>query len=334
MDDFEVLFVDDDLTLAEGYARVVRNQLHVRTHASDSFEESLVLVARNAIRVVVIDQRMPEITGTELMRRIHQLDQRVRVIILSGRAGESEIIEAYEDGVTKFLRKDSWRSTLVGTVQDQLLEYEAELTSSFNAEDVGKPLFEVRVGLPLLGERIAFYLLSREKLDDAFVSPSSWHSFGNIDAGVEKEITYEVEWKETEEEISKSSVTLGSEIGVTAGKLTKLASKLKADITESHEFKTVTERRSKTTARTKVSLPAEPSDPNQVHVAARSYEVAPVFFLVRSLLLSHCSTCQHKALVKIDSYIPSSRYASRQIDYLSDGSSPRVTLTGIHDVSA
>ncbi|MEV6517322.1 response regulator [Micromonospora chalcea] len=329
----EVLFVDDDLTLAEGYARAIRGKLAIECLATDEPSVALRAVRDGSIRVAVLDQRMPVISGIDLMAEIHKVDPKTRVIILSGLASDREIVQAYDGGVAKFLRKEDWRDQLAPAVEGQLVDYEGELSDEFElAVAAEEPIFETRIGLPIFGQKVSYCLLSSEIVDEEFVFASSWRTVGRIDAGVETEISFDVEWKSVKEKVSKLGTVSRSETGLSIGKSAKLSMKISDQISSSDEFRQLLERREKVTTRRKVVAPAEPSDPNDLHVRARSYEVAPVFIFMRATLLRRCGTCQSTKLIKMDAYLPRARYATRQIDYMSDNSSPRIMRTGSHDL--
>lgn len=329
----EVLIVDNDLALAQGIAHAMSTRLSIECTATNDIDQALGLVRQESIRVAVLDQRMPECTGIELMKRIHDIDAFVKVILLSGLAKDQEIVKGYDEGIVKFLHKNQWRSYLAGEVQNQLLDYEVELWDRYKEAERASPVFETRIGLPLLGHRITYYLLpEREVVDDYYIE-SSWRTAARIDAGVETEVSVEVEWKTTSETVAKLGTTVGSELNLSAGQVSKLGAKIKSQLSSSVEYKQAIERRDKITTKRKVALPPEPIDPNQLHIRARAYEVAPVFILIRSTIVGRCPTCGTTKFAKLETYLPKSRVATRQIDYMSDESGPRITNTGIHDVT-
>ncbi|WBQ05307.1 response regulator transcription factor [Kribbella sp. CA-293567] len=332
MNTYEVLFVDDDKKLAAGYARLIGNRLEVECIATDKPTDALKLVSEGSIRVAVLDQRMPITSGVELMREIHQISPTTRVIILSGLAEGREIAEAYDGGTVKFLQKNNARAQLPAVIEAQLLDFEIDLSEKYRAAAESRSVFSTSSSKFPFGRKLRFYLLESATLDEKYIFDASWQTAGRIDAGIESEIIFEIEWKASSETLAKLGTLTGADFSMSAGKLSKLSLKLAQQITSSTEYKDTTEARDKTSQRRRVSLPPEPTNPDALHIRARAYEFAPVFTLVRSTLLGRCGECSAVQLFKKDTYLPRRRYATRQIDYMSDNSEPRIQMTGVHDL--
>ncbi len=78
-----VLLVDDNRNGLSA-RKAVLEELGYRTVTASSAIEALALVAANEFDLVVTDFRMPEIDGSELIRRIRATHPRMRFILLSG----------------------------------------------------------------------------------------------------------------------------------------------------------------------------------------------------------------------------------------------------------
>jgi len=73
---------------------------------ANNSEEAFELLARRPIQVIVSDQRMPGMTGTEFFTRVRQLYPDTMRIILSGYTELETVIEAINRGaIYKFLTK-------------------------------------------------------------------------------------------------------------------------------------------------------------------------------------------------------------------------------------
>lgn len=328
MTEYEAVFVDDDLALASSYANAVTASLQIRCFATNSPYEALAVVRAHPIRVAVLDQRMPELEGIELMTEIHAIDQMVQVIILSGEALDEEIIAAYDTGVTRFLKKNNWRNTLVLNVERGIVAYEVGLAEARRSVLASSPPIKTRHGFPWLGRVVEHRLLSMEVQDDQVID-SSWRTAGRIDAGVTTEIESVIEWKRVSERELKLDMASSGEFGLSAGQLAKVAGKIGETLSQSDRYRDTVEHRNSLTTRLRVALAAEPEDPNQLHVVSRSFEIAPVFFLVKATIVSRCGNCCALRHSKLQFLVPKTRYATRRIDYRSDGTED-VKATGIH----
>lgn len=100
-----VLFVDDEANILQSIRRVMRKaDLEIDTTTSP--EEAIDLVQSNQYAVVVSDQRMPHVTGVELLERVRGLSPDSVRIILTGYADVQASVDAINRGaVYRYLTK-------------------------------------------------------------------------------------------------------------------------------------------------------------------------------------------------------------------------------------
>jgi adenylate cyclase len=89
-----LLIVDDEPDMLDFLERVFRNDFTI-TRASNA-EEALTRLATGQFDVLVTDQKMPRMTGVELLERIRELYPDLRKILLSGFTDLPEIQRAIE----------------------------------------------------------------------------------------------------------------------------------------------------------------------------------------------------------------------------------------------
>jgi CheY-like chemotaxis protein len=89
-----LLVVDDDAFMREVLVDALESEPW-RILSAGSAEEALALLARHPVDVVLSDQSMPGMQGTELMARVSRDYPRTVRLILSGLSGPSEL-EAIE----------------------------------------------------------------------------------------------------------------------------------------------------------------------------------------------------------------------------------------------
>jgi response regulator RpfG family c-di-GMP phosphodiesterase len=101
-----VLFVDDEENILKALRRLFRREPWEQRFASSGAEALGLLEADGSFDVVVTDQRMPGMTGVELLKEIRKrLPDCVR-IVLSGYSDVQSILDAVNEGaIYKFMTK-------------------------------------------------------------------------------------------------------------------------------------------------------------------------------------------------------------------------------------
>lgn len=122
-----MLLIDDDPNILSAMHRMLRRtEIHVlsTTNPNEGFD----LLALNPVGVVVCDQRMPEMTGTEFLRRVKELFPATVRIVMSGYTDLNSVIDAVNRGaIYKFLTKPLQRKTFLESLEDAFHLHEIEL---------------------------------------------------------------------------------------------------------------------------------------------------------------------------------------------------------------
>lgn len=87
-----LLLVDDDDANLEFLERVFRNEYRL-LRASDG-EQALELLRREPVAVIITDQRMPRVSGTQLLERSLQINPKIVKLILSAYTDTADILSA------------------------------------------------------------------------------------------------------------------------------------------------------------------------------------------------------------------------------------------------
>jgi diguanylate cyclase (GGDEF)-like protein/PAS domain S-box-containing protein len=100
-----LLLVDDEENIVAALRRLLRGEGWLLLSAT-SAEQALQLMARHEVDVILSDQRMPGMTGVELLRRAKQLYPETIRLVLSGYTELQSITDAINEGaIYKFLTK-------------------------------------------------------------------------------------------------------------------------------------------------------------------------------------------------------------------------------------
>ena len=120
----ELLLVDDESNVLRALVRVLRRDgyvIHTATNAAEGFE----LLAKNRVQVIVSDQRMPGISGTEFLSRVKEMYPDTMRIVLSGYTDLATLTDAINRGaIYKFLTKPWDDEDLRQQVQDAFRHYD------------------------------------------------------------------------------------------------------------------------------------------------------------------------------------------------------------------
>ena len=121
-----VLVIDDDPGICYIAQRTLeRKGYRVRTTTDP--EEGLLLFREqpSAWDMVVVDLTLPEISGTEVCRRLEAIDPKVRILMMSGYSIGLEYQELLDKGIRRFLPKPFLPRDLTMKVRE-VLDEEAE----------------------------------------------------------------------------------------------------------------------------------------------------------------------------------------------------------------
>ncbi len=121
MDSVRVLLVDDCQALEQLLAQILRANGLTPIH-SHSAEDALVVATRDPPDVIVVDQNLPGLSGSEFIRIVRSaVDPRLRgvpIVGLSGRKESSELLT--RAGASCFVGKPFHDSELLKAIQGVL----------------------------------------------------------------------------------------------------------------------------------------------------------------------------------------------------------------------
>ncbi len=117
----QVLVVEDDPAELDIVSVSLRNEgFHVI--GCGSAAEALEHVQQRDFGVAVVDSRLPDLSGTQLLQQIQNFDDQVRVIIYTGAASYDLVKEALNFGAFAYVEKVDDRSELLRHVHRACLE--------------------------------------------------------------------------------------------------------------------------------------------------------------------------------------------------------------------
>ena len=118
-----ILLVDDDTAVLAALKRLLRRE-NYRVLTAESCEQALAQLAEHEVGVIIIEQRMPGMSGSELLALARRMHPRTVRMVLSGYTALDSLTEAVNSGdIFKLLTKPWDDEALLHTVREALRHY-------------------------------------------------------------------------------------------------------------------------------------------------------------------------------------------------------------------
>jgi two-component system nitrogen regulation response regulator NtrX len=114
-----LLICDDEKNIRRTLVMVLEGEGYA-TQVASSAEEALLRVAEGRFECVLLDVKLPGMSGLEALRRIKESESNAEVIMISGHASLQDAVEATRLGAFDFLEKPIDRERLLITVRNCL----------------------------------------------------------------------------------------------------------------------------------------------------------------------------------------------------------------------
>ncbi|MFZ4767335.1 MAG: sigma-54-dependent transcriptional regulator [Roseimicrobium sp.] len=163
-----LFFVDSDTDFSNWAASHLRAP-NVTIEQFTKAEEALAAYTKQRADLVLSETRLPGASGIELLKRLRQQDPNAMVLLFSGMAGTSAVIESMRLGAYDFLRKEQMPYDLRSLVENALRAVEARRVTLASAAPVStESIQETIIGRsPAMQE--VFKLIGRVSRSDAAV---------------------------------------------------------------------------------------------------------------------------------------------------------------------
>ncbi len=113
----KILAVDDEKKVLDSLRRVFADNYRINLATCEDPREALRIATDEEIDLVIVDQQMPFMTGTELLGRLVERKPEMLSIVLTGYSDMEVILKAINDlGVYKFILKPWKNEDLYWTV--------------------------------------------------------------------------------------------------------------------------------------------------------------------------------------------------------------------------
>ncbi len=99
-----ILIVDDEEGVRDGLSELLKDEGYTVLCAEDG-EEALKILRTTSIDLILTDMRMPGMSGIDLLKKVHEINDKLGVIILTGYGEIESYIEAMSFGAMEYVSK-------------------------------------------------------------------------------------------------------------------------------------------------------------------------------------------------------------------------------------
>ncbi len=110
-----ILIVDDD-PMVRGFADLVLSQQGYKVVAAATSETALQILGRESFNLVLLDIRMPGMTGLDVLRLLRTRPNKPKILMMTGQRDPGTIMQAIEQGAAGYLVKPFQPQDLVRRV--------------------------------------------------------------------------------------------------------------------------------------------------------------------------------------------------------------------------
>ena len=116
----KVIIIDDHTLFREGLQRLLtRHEIDVVSSVSNG-DDGLKSIKNLFPDIILLDLRMPDLSGIEVLKNIRQINKALPVVMLTTSDDEKDLIEALRNGASGYLLKDMEPDDLVVALKDVL----------------------------------------------------------------------------------------------------------------------------------------------------------------------------------------------------------------------
>lgn len=114
-----VLYIDDEIHNLNSFKATFRKDFNVLMALSG--EDGLTLLKANDIHIVITDQRMPGMSGVQVLAEVMKHDPQVVRVLLTGFTELATITEALTNGLVHYRMEKPWDEQQIREMMDAVI---------------------------------------------------------------------------------------------------------------------------------------------------------------------------------------------------------------------
>ena len=127
-----ILLIDDDKNFTKIFSSILEGEGY-ETIIAHTGAEALEILEDNFFAILIIDIRLPDIDGIELISKINKTDPDMRKIILTGNPSLDNVQQALKKGAHDYLIKPVSLDKIKETIKEQIAELDSELREKYKS---------------------------------------------------------------------------------------------------------------------------------------------------------------------------------------------------------
>jgi DNA-binding response OmpR family regulator len=114
-----ILIIDDDKSILRFFALILQKQ-EFETDTAETGEEAMEKISNRSYDLALIDVKLPDIDGIDLVGRINSTNPNLIKIVITGFASVEDGVKALDSGADAYLVKPVKPEELLRIVKDKL----------------------------------------------------------------------------------------------------------------------------------------------------------------------------------------------------------------------
>jgi NADH:ubiquinone oxidoreductase subunit E/FixJ family two-component response regulator len=132
----DVVIIDDEDSIREGCKQILEQE-GLRAEVAANGTKGLIIVEEVRPRIVLLDLRMPGISGIEVLERLPGIDSRIIPIVITGYGTVESAVDAMKLGAFDFVKKPFDSEKLLEVIGRGMEQYQTLQASTSAATPVG-----------------------------------------------------------------------------------------------------------------------------------------------------------------------------------------------------
>lgn len=103
--EIKILVVDDDKSVRYFLDLFLKKKGYQNVQSVETGQEALDIIKKEEVNLVLLDVRLPDLNGVEVLRRIKQINEQIPVIMITAYPEEEKAKEAIKEGAYDYIVK-------------------------------------------------------------------------------------------------------------------------------------------------------------------------------------------------------------------------------------
>lgn len=134
--EFSILIIDDNKDVCELYEEILHTKDYMNTISVYSGKEATQLLTSQFYNIALIDLRLPDMTGIELISKLRNISPETEFIIITGYGSLDSAIKALQFQIGGYLEKPISSEKLIKTIDDVAIKQKLHLENKKFLKDL------------------------------------------------------------------------------------------------------------------------------------------------------------------------------------------------------